>query len=428
MNECSTQSNKKDETRILYLPIEILNREFMINCLMAQAAVESGKFTSVKIIELNNFLSLAKLRLLQKGTILLKSAPDYINKTIKTLANDGHEIWVQDQEELVRFEAEDKSTDGIHTINHPYLSGIITEKTEKYNNKVVDVYFGHLPRIKLTRHYANEFYANEISEIRNKYPDGFTLLVSSNGHAFSGFDDLENPDQWGHNLDNFQDEVSAVYRQWSKTQKRIIADYYKLCVEHEQMDSPIVFRTHPSENITFFRYLLHGFEHVKLETGHSIIPWLLCCNKMICSTSTVAYEAKHLGVNGLILLPENATPAELATIECNTLFPVISDYKQAMEYKAQKTQDAGEDSQDDPLAHCRVIINHLSSQTTVKTQYKNLLFKFVSVILWLRHKSSRYYLQKFPGFAGEHKQTILANSKGLKIEDLKTNYLIISKN
>ena len=212
MNECSNQSNNLDETRILYLPIEILDREFMVNCLMAQAAIESGKFTSVKIIELNNFLSLARLRLLQKGTILLKSAPNYINKTIKILADDGHEIWVQDQEELVRFEAEDKSTDGIHAINHPYLAGIITEKTEKYKDKLVDVYFGHLPRIKLTRHAASEFYANEISEIRHKYPDGFTLLVSSNGHAFSGFDDLDNPDQWGHNLDNFQVQICYFFK------------------------------------------------------------------------------------------------------------------------------------------------------------------------------------------------------------------------
>lgn len=169
---------------------------------------------------------------------------------------------------------------------------------------------GH-PRFENLGENARANFGELAAAIRKK--EGPFILLNSN----SGF---------GNNLKG-DDFVRGNYASRVKYLEQIIRydkvklqAFVQLAAEIlENTDYRIIFRTHPEESKETYQKLLRSRNidpgRCRIDTEHSVLPWIMACDYIVHPDSTSAVEAYLVGKQPLSLLPEDKD-------RLNTVLPV----------------------------------------------------------------------------------------------------------
>lgn len=292
----------KDFNKILYLPVEIVERELDAKLLLASEAVRRGY--SVVIGNYWKVLDIAKDW--GGGVFLYKDMIDQRVETFwKPLSQRDVELCVLDEEGLI-FPSVDYY---IRTrigggLSLPYLERIFTwgdrqreriEKLDGYRKNAL-VTTGN-PRIDLLRHpYLKIYEEDGVSRLGNK--SGFVLINTNFGPG------------------NYSPYFNMSYYEHMKSLGRIVTDdeveYYKervsyyaeLFVQYKEMvarlaeeifPATIVIRPHPVENHEAWREYFRDHKNVSVVYRGGVLEWIAASSCVIHTGCTTGLEAFVMG-------------------------------------------------------------------------------------------------------------------------------------
>ena len=303
--------------KIVYFPIETLTREIdsviMLSddllCSSTSDYVVSGSALHLKI--------LLKLGLLPKGIWHMKSAQHYTMPLLANLKKQGFYITTQNAESLVTFDTKERFDPFAISpkVSH-LIDTIFCANDEEYSKLSV----AHGPEISdklclsgfirssMTKNQLESFYSDEINEIKADYGQ-YILYNSTAGlkyHFHSSFD-RNSMQRLLLNQGLLPDHVRDLLEWSEQSQATLFAflEFVRLFTnKYGSKGVKIVFRPHPSEDVSFFIKLFSGHSSVVVDGRYSVIPWMLTSVASIGSTSTTLVEGSALMLPTISFVPK----------------------------------------------------------------------------------------------------------------------------
>jgi surface carbohydrate biosynthesis protein len=272
----------------LFLPLEVVNREYIGRLFLAVASASSGydAYFGHKP-EVFKFA--------------LKSSPDNVwfgRGSVNTqLLDKGIKLVGQDEEAgLISNEYSDfyklrPGLKSIGSIDRFFCWGnddFNFLKSEHSNNGRVEFVLSGSTRTITWGSVGKSFYESDINSIKNKYGD-YLVLVSNLSHANSFLGNnlirhLKGMDSWSESTEII---VAALEKE-----KRLLKLYITAAAEiAKKFSINVVIRPHPTENPKTWIELVKSFENVYVEFGGSISPWILGAQCVVHNSSTVGIES-----------------------------------------------------------------------------------------------------------------------------------------
>lgn len=285
---------------ILYIPIELENRELHSKILLASHALKKGfKVILGKKNQLNRFI-----KHMPPGVYYGLGAFKNFEVFYSYLNKKKFNIVVCEEEGLVTYK-EDMyidmrvSKDTLQYINRIYTWGdhhrdILNNKFVKFKNRFVVT--GN-PRFDLINEKYNKIYKNEISYIKNKYKKIFLVCTS-----FSSVNHFQK------NIDYIQSliekktirnkETKERFIKYQNLKKKTLESYVKLIpiIAEKNPDIDFIIRPHPSENHDLYLSLEKKHKNIFVETRFSVHPWIKCSIGILHHYCTTAIEALALNI------------------------------------------------------------------------------------------------------------------------------------
>lgn len=414
----------RPNSKIAYLVIEIYKREIVALSALKDVLIKDGVFDYVIIIELRLFLKLAQWKLLPVGVVLMKSLPDYIEKTAERLHRSGFKLVIQNQESIAVLPSEVQAGLQVGISAEKYASKLLAGNDAEYRD--LTSVFGDAKvknrgflRFLVGKDRYRNIYKEAIDDIQHRYGDDFVFFPTTFGNVLSGL-------TWGQILSGKPDladqhkslatgvaemQMAEEFDHWKTSQLYTFFELCNLVRLLEGTGKKLIIRPHPSEPFDVIKFLFSHAKHVEVSNAYSTIPWLFCARHTIVSTSTVAAEANLIGVEPLILLPEIGKRGRfLDDVLVNKLGKKFRTAIELFTFIQQPTQtgqqkesagDQKPDQSDDrgmknfafELENTAITAKH-SPLFLLKVVFSvvEMIFK-ISVIL--RPRSEAYYLGKF---------------------------------
>jgi len=290
---------KQEETKYLYIPVEVKARELNAKILLSLFAADAGFFS---VVGKRDTLR-KKIRKMNSGIVIEKGldSPGK-EKNIREYQLCGNRVAAVDEEGLVYFEKY-------------YINRRIREKALKnvdvfiawgenqadlIKNAFPDleerVYICGNSRLDLLRKEFRNEYLSEVNDIKSRY-NNFILINSalsivSLKEGFDGF--LRKVKETGF----LKDKKDADFF-WGQV------DYYKAIfnemtdmvtrISKEFSDKKIIIRPHPSEDPVLWNEKVGHRNNVEVVYEGNVVPWLLAADIMIHHNCTTAIESFLLG-------------------------------------------------------------------------------------------------------------------------------------
>lgn len=307
--------------RNLYLPIEHYYREFDPKLYLACHLLLHKKVDRVVIGDQKFLLPFMRFGFLEPGIVLLKSAQNYVLKTIKSLRSHYHKVVLQDEETLVTLKDAEDHSDFETSRNHKLCIELI-EKVFCWNKSEYQIYArnlgekakkkcvitGNMRTWMLRKDLSREFYSSEIEGLKRKHGK-FILFNSTFSTAFP------------MGVKNTRKELSKVFDVEEATQGRR-QSHMEWCEQTQMVvfgflefvrlfrksslskNFKLIFRPHPSDDIEFYKYIFQGLDEIIVSRKHTIVPWIATAEITIGSTCTTLLEAAMLGKPVISFLPK----------------------------------------------------------------------------------------------------------------------------
>jgi surface carbohydrate biosynthesis protein len=296
----------------LILPVESQVRELDAKLLLAASAAEKG----FPVIIGSRFYIHFALPFLPRGVVFAKSMRNVSAVTLDLTRRLGHDVVAWDEEGLVRFSSPEYyswrySKRAFTTAKCLFCWGDDDAEFFKsypgYNGAPIHV-TGN-PRMDLLRENVREFYAEEVSDLREKF--GEFILVNTNFSFANNF---------VKDLNLVQSEPGNSSFTISRTGRGLSRDFAKGMSDHQQRifaafrklvpmlsarfpEKTIVIRPHPSENHNVWRDLARDQQNVYVLREGNVVPWLMACGVLLHNGCTTAVEAAVLGTPAISYLP-----------------------------------------------------------------------------------------------------------------------------
>jgi surface carbohydrate biosynthesis protein len=411
--------------KIIYLIVEIQDRELPSALALKNALLKSGGFDYVVILELRLFLKLGDWGILSPGVILFKSLPDSIIALIKKLACKNFKISVHNQESISTLPSEVLSGLQIGIEASKYADKIFAGSQEEYDqlskiicvSKIVET--GFLRFIPSYEYYYDYFKA-DIKFIQEQYGTDFILFPTTFANAFH---DLEWPPESknlihdhhsvlkSNTINSIEFQLNEESEIWKESQFNTFLELCSFIRLLQKGKTKLVIRPHPSEPIGLPAYLFKYAKNIIISRERSIFPWIFCAKHVIVSTSTIAAEAKLFGIEPLILLPDigpkgtfldNLSINKYGNIyrTANDLFSYISE--KDLIGKQEKNLDRIQQKKSNynhSFEHFSKSLESLAIESSGIIFYRLFLFKFVEFLFkllkFVRPKREKYFATKF---------------------------------
>lgn len=294
---------------ILYIPVEVKNRELYSKVLLAKYAADKGFRV---IIGKKNDLNKMVLRM-PAGVYVGLGVPENYEAFYRQLNELGNIIVVCEEEGLITY------TDDM------YLDMRISPRTMQYvntlfswgreNRNLISSHMKELshkikvsghPRFDLLKSEFSNVYKDEIEVIRNKY-DRYVLICtcfSSCNHFLPEIDYVQSL------IDKKvlrSPKAIANFRRYQKTKAKTFRSFLQAIslLAKACPSTNIVVRPHPSENETIYTKLSGEFNNVHVESNvFSVHPWILAAEALVHHYCATAVEAYAAGVPRFALRPE----------------------------------------------------------------------------------------------------------------------------
>ncbi len=288
--------------KILFLPIEIVEREFDSKLLLAFEALKRDY-----IVCLGHYLKLPKYA--EKagvGYYLHKAHTDYrAKKLFIPLTEQGVVCGALDEEGLVfpSFEHYRRNRVG-EGLSFEYLRNVFTwgqiqcdELLKKYPNSKAQIISTGNPRIDLLKPPFQGFYKKTVTSIKRKY--GNFVLINTNFGAWNYspafkrnyFDNMK----YYGNISTPEEELRLKEKieYYKYRYNSFVGMIKKLATEISPIQ--IIVRPHPAENHEKWKEDLKSIKNVKVIFNGSVVQWIQASMCMIHSGCTTGIEAFIMG-------------------------------------------------------------------------------------------------------------------------------------
>lgn len=272
----------------LFLPLEVVNREYIGRLFLAVASASKGY---------NAFFG-HKPEVLK---VALKSGPDNVwfgrGSVNNQLLSKGLKLVGQDEEAgLISKDYSDfyKLRPGIKSIGS--IDRFFCWGNDDYNflrsmhlgNERLKIVLSGSTRTITWGSIGKNFYEDEINSIKKKYGN-YAVFISNLSHINSFLGDklithLKSLESWSNSAQIVEDSLDR--------ERRLIRLYTEAAAEiAKKFSINVVIRVHPTENPKTWIELVKSLENVYVEFGGSISPWVLGAQCVIHNQSTVGIEA-----------------------------------------------------------------------------------------------------------------------------------------
>lgn len=287
--------------RILYIPIEVQRRECKAKLYLACKALEAGhdvvigRHWQVERFALRNY----------NGIYLSKSHFENAFPKFELLKQRNFQIIAHDEE---------GSTTG-HTYEE-YVNQRVGKRTLEICDNILawgKLEEGYLkryapqlsekikvagnPRLDLLRNESYGLYEKEIEKIHQKIGK-YILVNTAFGHTEEATAKIR---------EEYKDNEAATsdiqnYITACKIVKEPFVD--GICYLADKLDSTIVLRPHPAENIEEYKYMFRPYPNVYITNSLGVNPWIWGASAVIYNSCTTGMESFITGIPTIAYLPE----------------------------------------------------------------------------------------------------------------------------
>ena len=286
------QINSKANRKILYLPIEVKQREFDAQVLLAARAAKRGY--QVFIGTHASIYQLIRNNKIPSGLILDKSLPD--PKNIEMLYEKCQLIWVMDAEispilteETIKQELPSRLfSAGIRKIDKFLMVGNVSYETATniFADQKSKVIKSGWPRLDLTGKFGLSFYHSETEKIKSKYSNYF-LFASS----FGGNKDPKKvyKQRKGKNFKPSEFWSDKAIQQ--RYEKFITAVNILKKWDNDPNVPTIIVRPHVNESVKIWKKALGKLNKTFVESDGNATAWIYASSGVIHQGSTIALQS-----------------------------------------------------------------------------------------------------------------------------------------
>lgn len=294
--------------KILYIPVEIKNRDFYPRLLLACYAAERG----YEVVLAKDTALKSQISKMPKGLIFDKSLARGKRFDILNLLNQGFAYASEDAEtmgyyrEFGQDEMLDHRVDEVLVVNScGYFAWGERQREiilKKYPELRENIYVAGSIRRDILQYPYRIIFEKEISSIRERFGQFFLF----NSH----FGDIHHLQGVFHIINQLRDTGQVKtdddvreQMQWYAKQELdvlLIQQALRKCA----MSFPghrVVIRPHTVEEPRFWRYLTHDAERIDVVSEFSVIPWILASDLVLHAGCTTAVEAIWAGKNCLTM-------------------------------------------------------------------------------------------------------------------------------
>ncbi len=293
--------------KYLYLPLEIIIREHDGKVTLAHQAVRDG-WTVIMGPKIHLYAIADQL---PEGIFLIKSATPLEAQQIKSLRDYGHKVCSLDEEGVVTFKEflgrnVRFSKENIENIDKIYFWGqeqqnVFNEIYPEFVNRGIK---SGSPRMEFWRDFAEDVYAQQAKEIKEKYGD-FILIPTSFGIANNIISKSKGLQLVKEHSSDLSDEISRFMTGQAEQNLIAFKEYLDFMPEMVELfpDTKFVIRPHPSESHTVWKNLAENHDNVSLAYEGSVTPWILASKGIYHFKSTTSIEAHLMGREVLTYMP-----------------------------------------------------------------------------------------------------------------------------
>lgn len=303
----------------LYLLIEIADREFESNLLLAFHAVHQK--WRVLICPRNYFFN--NINKFPRGTVIYKSIVPSDIQIVELVKKNGHVFLCIDAEGINQRDENYTlhlryGQSCLEKIDHIFLLNERQRKLlkENYNIEEKNISVTGYPRIEFL-HLLKEAKENEIvKELNSKYGKFifFPTSFASSNHVMGHYGFKYSFEQATKKLNKQQNEFFEGLVSLSEFVQQQYEDL--LCkISSDFPEINIILRPHPSENSNYWRRKYKKFKNVIVDFSYPAIYYIKACEVVIQYNSTVAIESNILGKPCIQFdpqLPEDLKPYVIA--------------------------------------------------------------------------------------------------------------------
>jgi len=317
---------------ILYIPVEVKNRELDAKILLASVAIERGiKVVIGKKNDLNNFI-----RFMPRGAYygigVFQNFKNFYSKlkkrkfSIFVCEEEGLITYKQDMYIDMRFSLETlKFVDRVYTWGQ-HNKNIISRKFPSSKSKFKVT--GN-PRFDILNNDLDDFYNEEILYIRNKYQKFFLVCTS-----FSSVNHFNLNINYINTLiekKTIRNENSKKkFTEYQYLKYKTFNSYIELIeqIAKENQDISIVIRPHPSENLKVYKDLAINNENIFVETQFNVHPWIKESIGICHHYCTTSLEALSMDIPRFSFRPFKNTKCEYEfPFNCSYCFEDLNEFK-----------------------------------------------------------------------------------------------------
>ena len=292
---------------ILFLPIEVMNREYKAKLLLANYFLQAGYSVVIgSIWHMDNLLADA-----EQCVYITKDFYKYRGDFLKTLHKKNHYVVGWDEEGLIYDTDEYYIGTQLNDETLKSLDLIITwgERQKKTITKFLPSCEGKVfslgnPRLDLLqKHIAEKIFGIEIDYIDKHFGNDY-ILANSNFNVAT----REDYDAVGMTMEingATQKTVELVNRM--DVLSKSVASLFFQAVKHISEHFPnkkIILRPHPAENIETLKIMFQNYKNIFVMKNFAVNPWLVNASIIIHSGCTTGMEAVIMGKKVLSYQPK----------------------------------------------------------------------------------------------------------------------------
>lgn len=273
----------------VFIPIEIMDREYLSKLLLAVELVKRG--FPVFLGHKSDVIKLA-LKAQEPGVLFYKSTMHGgLEEVAEKLRCKGFGIVAQDEEAGIVFRFfEDfynrrTSLAGVGELDLFFTWGSdeYSFLGEKFGGEIVKNTGS--PRASFWGAFGKKFYKTEVESLKSKY--GKYVLIASNLATYNSFSILSEKDRL-----EYYEILTPEYKKLYRAEEKVFNQYVKV-VKHiaQHCGKNVILRPHPAESVVSWCNSFIGISNVFVERKDELIKWILGAECIIQNNCTSALEA-----------------------------------------------------------------------------------------------------------------------------------------
>jgi hypothetical protein len=169
-------------------------------------------------------------------------------------------------------------------------------------------------------------YAEELAQIKRVYPK-YVLFNSTFSQAYLDFgSNTASRQSLSYTAERTPEAMQIILNQWRQQSQQTLfsfLEFVRLFLNTPYAKTTkLVFRPHPSDDISFYKFIFQGIPAVEVVREYPIAPWIFSATAVIGSTCTTLVESAVIGVPTFAFNPK--VGAEIDNIISKNISTTVS--------------------------------------------------------------------------------------------------------